>query len=365
MKNFLFKSYFKLAIVLMLSAGFASCSYDDDDLWNSIENLEKFDAKIVLPTEEQKIVYGDKLELKIEITGIESFTISKPDGWKVQLAEKTLTITAPSLDNSFAEEAGTISIIGMDKNNKSIIAKLNVSAIYKTTVITFEDEAGSTYWSSLIDNPQYNGDLLYGKFATTYEWLDSESGLYSTLNETYGKAFWSGGIAISNYVSTDSKANGSFMEQLTVYGTGGNNGSKNFAVSFGYFDNSGLTSKEGMPRVKFNDGVAKTVDHLYIAPTTYFYNVAVNGNELSPAVGEDEDVWITATGFLKGKEGKTATTYMIKKGKLVVDKWTKWSLAELGKVDEIHFNMGGGTGNGYGFSIPAYFAMDDIMIVYN
>jgi hypothetical protein len=162
----------------------------------------------------------------------------------------------------------------------------------------------------------------------------------------------------------DYEANGSHLAQLTLYGTGGNNSSKNFLVSFGYCDDSGFTSPAWQPWMSFNDGVAKTIEYMYIAPTTYFYNVAVNGNPLSPAVGDD-DVWVTATGYLNGKEGKTAKTYMIKDGKSLVNSWTKWELLELGKVDKVVFNIGGGTDNGYGFSLPAYFAIDDIMVIHN
>ena len=239
---------------------------------------------------------------------------------------------------------------------------LTIDNTFKISIVTFEDKEGTSYWSSLIDSPQYGGPLLYGDYVSTdYEWMDEASGLYSG---NYGKVYWSGGIAISNYYSEDYETYGDYEKQLTVYGTGGNNGSKNCAVSFGYSDNSGLTSPEWQPKMHFEDGIAKTIDHMYIAPTTYFYNVAVNGNPLSPAVGDD-DVWITATGYLSGTEGNTITTYMIKGGISVINSWTKWDLSGLGKVDEVVFNIGGGTDNGYGFSLPAYFAIDDIMIIHN
>ncbi|WP_302934556.1 DUF4465 domain-containing protein [Alistipes putredinis] len=42
--------------------------------------------------------------------------------------------------------------------------------------------------------------------------------------------------------------------------------------------------------------------------------------------------------------------------------WTKWDLSSLGKVAKVRFNMTGGPDNGYGFSMPAYYALDDITI---
>lgn len=37
-------------------------------------------------------------------------------------------------------------------------------------------------------------------------------------------------------------------------------------------------------------------------------------------------------------------------------------LSSLGKVAKVRFNMTGGPDNGYGFSMPAYYALDDITI---
>jgi len=367
MKNlFVLKNYF-FAVIFAIVLGFSSCSYDDDDLWNSVNDLEnqiKNDLNVTIEKEGETFIYGESKEFAITFTGVESFTISKPDGWKASINDNKLLVEAPNKDNPYSEATGKVTIIAIGKNNTSYIANLEVSAEYKRTLVTFEDDDTSAYWSLLIDSPQYGGDLLYGKGAATYSWLDSESNLYSSLNEVYGVAFWSGGIAVSNYASEDFTANGGFTQQLTVYGTGGNNGSKNFAVSFGYYDNSGYTSPAWQPRMKFNDGVAKTIEYMYIAPTTYFFNVATNGNGLSAPVGQD-DVWITATGYLNEVEGNTVTTYMIKKGEFLISKWTKWELLELGKVDKVVFNIGGGTDNGYGFSLPAYFAIDDIMIIHN
>lgn len=342
------------SIILCLSL-LVSCSYDDNELWDSVNNLQGTELDINLEHQDATLLYGESTTMKVVFTAVESYTISKPDGWKASIVGDVLTIESPAKDNQFAESEGKITIIALDDNNKTAIAELRVKAAYKTSVVSFEDAEGTNYWSSLIDDPQYGGDLLYADFSwADYKWTDKESGLYSTINEgEWGKVFWSGGIAISNYYSLDAETYGDYDSQLTVYGTSGNNDSKNCGVIFtpAYLD--------------FADGVAKTIDHMYIAPTTYYYYVTIEGNELSAPVGENESVWLKATGYLNGKKVKTLTTYMVENGKSLVDTWTKWDLSDLGKVDKVELTMGGDTDNGYGFSIPAYFAIDDIMVVHN
>ena len=58
----------------------------------------------------------------------------------------------------------------------------------KRIVLDFEGE----YWDSLIDNPQYNGELLYKQEG--YSWHDEATDLYSIVNELwYTAAYWNGG----------------------------------------------------------------------------------------------------------------------------------------------------------------------------
>ena len=38
----------------------------------------------------------------------------------------------------------------------------------KTAVVNFE----GSYFSALVDSPQYGGTLLYGEFASNYRWTD-------------------------------------------------------------------------------------------------------------------------------------------------------------------------------------------------
>lgn len=89
---------------------------------------------------------------------------------------------------------------------------------YELRVLTFEDAdykggtnfAGGNNWTSLIDSPQYGGKMLYGESGggvdsadAAYKWTDgNNTWLSNTLSEGYGSwCYWSGGHAVSNYVS--------------------------------------------------------------------------------------------------------------------------------------------------------------------
>ncbi len=95
-------------------------------------------------------------------------------------------------------------------------------------VLDFE----GVYWNSLIDNPQYGGELLYKQEG--YSWHDEETDLYSIVNELwYTAAYWNGGLAVSNYYTTDYTTATSFMQQLTVFTEGAHSGN-NCIVHNGY-----------------------------------------------------------------------------------------------------------------------------------
>lgn len=256
---------------------------------------------------------------------------------------------------------------------------------YELAILTFEDEdykaeenyVGTTDWSTLIDDPQYGGLLLYGDYGMgvddieyAYHWSDdNNTWLSNIISEGYGSwCYWSGGHAVSNYGSGDVETYGDFNSQLTVFKQGeselvregaGHNGSNNFAVHYGYADNSGYgLGEEALPRLKFSDGVARVIDHMYVNNTCYAINCYVNGNDLTANIGDEDWVKIVAT----GDNGKTAEFYLCNGPENIIKEWTKWDLSGLGEVKEVVFNITGSSDNGYGFSQPAYFAYDDVAV---
>lgn len=243
----------------------------------------------------------------------------------------------------------------------------NEVILHPTAVLTFEDKdwAGSTNylgeqsWSSLIDNPQYGGELMYpeDEDATIYQWDDKGNTnlAHEFTNGYFDLAYWGGGQAISNYIEQDISS-ASYTKQLAIPAAAGHNGSKNFCVHNGYASYPGAP----LPSLYFSDNVARVIDHMYVINTSYALNDMTNQYSTFK-IGED---WfkIIATGYdANGKVTGTAEFYLAKDGDFVTE-WTKFDLTSLGKVLKVEFNMDGSCQNDWGLSTPAYFAYDDVAV---
>ncbi|MDE5709081.1 MAG: DUF4465 domain-containing protein [Alistipes sp.] len=238
-------------------------------------------------------------------------------------------------------------------------------------VLTFEDadykgtdngNKGFSDWSSLIDDPQYGGSLLY---PSTEEWLynwndENNTFLASELTNNYGDyQFWGGGHAVSNYTDTD-LANGDFNHQLAVYAAGGHNGSKNFCIQNGHVEEGDTYSK--LPSIYFTDDTARIIDHMWVMNTTYVVNAIVNGDGQSPAFGDEDYLKAIAIGIGADGQETGRCEIMLAEGTDYLKEWTKWDLSSLGEVVKIEFNIEGTKKNDYGLTTPAYFAYDDVAV---
>ena len=268
---------------------------------------------------------------------------------------------------------------------------------YELRVLTFEDEDAKfepytldfadvniTTWSDLIAQVQYDDYILgYGAWSNICVPTDDSHYCWYDKNNTFlahdfplnydSYCFAGGGHAISNYASNNYFDHGNYMYQLTVYNQnvnglvrqgGGHNASNNFAMHYGYYDNSGWnqTTEDALPAIYFKDGIARIIDHLWVNLSTYEYYCLYEGNGLTDPLGEGDYVIIEAIGH---KEDGTIARISIRVADLqngVIDDWTKWDLSSLGKVKKVHFNIIGTNDNGYGFSQPAYFAYDDVAV---
>ena len=243
------------------------------------------------------------------------------------------------------------------------------------TLATCDFDTGETDWRALIDTPEYGGPLLYPDNSdNVYEWYDYNTDLYHTLPNNWGDGkYWGGGIAVSNYYSTDIKGKGGYLNQLTVYGSGAHSGN-NCAVSYGYLDIvSTQTWGDGRPHIWSSAGPV-VFEKMYVNTTTYLLNCCLNGNSLTAPLTPEGYVKIVATGYKdeaafnagkndnKNKGNNPEVEIFIATGNGFIQTWTEFDLSKLGKVEYIRFNVAGDSDNGYGFSQPAYFAMDDITI---
>ncbi len=259
---------------------------------------------------------------------------------------------------------------------------------YELRVLTFEDAdykgstnfAGKSDWSSLIDDPQYGGTMLYPNGSGTtdvseaYTWTDANNTeLTHTLPKSWDNyCYWGGGHAVSNYVSGDFTTYGNFNNQLTVYQKdttglkrtgGGHNGSNNFAVHFGYKDNSGYTDSQILPSFSFVDNKERVIDHMYVNNICYAINCYLNGNDLTAKIDDSDWVKLTATGYnAVGTKTGEASIYLCNGPDNIIMDWTKFDLSGLGYVQKVEFNITGSSDNGAGFSQPAYFAYDDVAV---
>lgn len=78
---------------------------------------------------------GKTQTVALEMNGISQYIITKPDGWKVSIADNKLNITAPATDEAApttkayiveAEEKGKVAILAVATNGKSVISEIPV-----------------------------------------------------------------------------------------------------------------------------------------------------------------------------------------------------------------------------------------------
>lgn len=191
--------------------------------------------------------------------------------------------------------------------------------------------------------------------------------VYSSEN---GYSYYAGGFTVSSYNTADCTAFGSYDKDLYLYNPhsqnptkgGGHNGSDNFLVAYGFVGSLVPEAAVGQPILYFTDGVARTIKSCYIASTSYFVNVAKNGNSFAEPLGDSDEVKIIAKGYDKaGRATGVVEKSFARKGNLT-EQWTAWDLSPLGEVVKVRFDILGGPENDYGMTTPKYFAIDDITI---
>ncbi len=320
---------------------------------------------------------GESRTFAVEATHIAEYSISKPDGWRVDYADDCLLVTASQSANIYAESNGVVAINLVSENNKSLIVKMHVNQL---RVLTFEDAdarftpytldyAGVTVskWSDLIDSQQYGGTLTYDYGGGIYTWYDENN---TELTHSFTTPYWSGGHAISNYVMPDyatlPEGYYGWYELQYANPIGGHNGSANFCVHNGYVDNfnSSLGYGAHCPAIIFADGVARVVDHMYVTNINYVLNSLTYGDGFNAPAGETTYIKVQAYGFdANDNNTGVAEIYICRDGKCITT-WEKFDLSVLGAVVRIEFNFAASDDQigSYGLNCPAYFAYDDVAV---
>lgn len=206
------------------------------------------------------------------------------------------------------------------------------------------------YWDAFVDSNSNGDNLLNGTIPR--EWHDEGSDLLGEILEPY-PGYWEG-AAISSYCSM-SEDDGTKNNQLYAYVDKSYSG-KNFLICNGFM--SGCVELRFKSKTSF-------IESMMIANTTYSRNVTGNGYATADRpLGKDESIWIEAKGYVNGSEEVQATAkfYLYENGMPAFDGWEKWYMTSMCQVDRIVFYIewnGKEEFNPY----PAYFAIDDIVVV--
>ena len=407
------------------NANYVIITLNDGTTFRLTRYDESFPMFIINAPEVTEVEYGKSVEFVVEVANVANYTINIPQGWKATYGEKRLIVTAPAKDLCHYDNEATIVIIVVSEQGKSAIVKLAVIAVdaiqepepglpYELRVLTFEDkdamfepytlDYAGVYiatWSDLIDNPQYGGPLTYGDYMSAmYTWWDeNNTELMHTFPDNYAYCFWGGGHAISNYWGEGYSDEDRNLHIAKYYGedyvaeNAGNDqklgwfnlqmmtpvkahSGDNFCVHYGYKDF--FSYVENLPELSFADGEARVIDHMWVTNTNYTLNQLHNGvkSEAGNTFGGNwegltDSAWmkIIAQGFDNVDAGAddepiSEVEFYLVQGMNVVTDWQKWDLSGLGKVAKVRFNFAYSDemGGRYGFTIPGYFAYDDVTV---
>ena len=165
---------------------------------------------------------------------------------------------------------------------------------YEVRTLTFEDAdyrgsgnvVGEMNWSSLIDDAEYDGTLLYGEGASTYMWYDegnTELVWDGFVDSGMGIAYWSGGAAVSNYYEPDFSQCG-YQRQLSIPLAASSN---QFIVVFSSENMNGYTSYCHCSPFYFADDEARVIESVDVINTAYALKSLTNGDDFASAATDE------------------------------------------------------------------------------
>lgn len=136
---------------------FSGVSQDDDYAYFTLKDgtilkLSKSkELKCEILSGKQYFANGEEKLISVEMSGISKYTVTKPDGWKVSLTGKGLTITAPVAENQYAETGGKVAVMAVASNGQSIISEIPVIIGEAPVTISVEGQTVSTTLTSGIE----------------------------------------------------------------------------------------------------------------------------------------------------------------------------------------------------------------------
>lgn len=370
-------------------------------------------------TNEVVLSFGEGVELQSANEDIFATMVTLP----ATIANTDLTIKYTFDDGSTYTEVKTPSVnleIGQTLRISTDIEKADLvkEPSYELRILTFEDDENKKFesfvleyegleegyweintWSDLIDTKQQDGDKLYALAwyngdQALYRWWDqNHTDLSHAFYDNGWATFAGGGHAISDY--TEPEYHGDYLrpylekyydnpseywgwQYLQLMTPIGAHSGKNFAVHYGYKDFMSMV--EVFPSLEFAETGPHIIDHMYVTCTNYMLNQTIEGVSREDTDSGDQfggnwdgldkydDAWlkIVARGYASKDDTEpcSSSEFYLVNGKDVVLDWRKWDLTELGMVEKVEFDFAYSEEMGgiYGFTIPAYFAYDDVAV---
>lgn len=321
-------------------------------------------------------VAGEVIAMVVLPTEIESATVTYELSISGDTKYYEQTLGAKTLEN------GKTYKISVDLANASL-------QDYVLRTLTFEDnhalfapysfrnqvdseQYNISQWSELVPQLDYFDLMIYTSSysgVNEYNWTDANNTLihHQFPVTSRGRHYNAAGHALSRSFTREYETYGFYNYELYVYEEGAHSGNT-CCVHHGY-DDAGRPMG-ALAGFEFNDGVARTIDHMWVANTSMGYNQLYKGHDYGSSYqnGPTDESWfkITAYGYESADDANPTTLdfYLLKEGKEFVTDWTKWNLTSLGKVVKVEFNMFGSNDmvGAYGLGSPGYFAYDDIAV---
>lgn len=223
----------------------------------------------------------------------------------------------------------------------------------KTYIVDFEDVTltdGIYNGSDLSGTPKK--ETAWGEEITNY-YKDIVSGVAKFQN-VYSKEWYSWkGFSIS--CKTDKETVG-YLNQYSVYGSGGALGSKQFAVAF--TNATVIIDKNEHGNFKINSLMLNNSTYAYLG----IKNGEYGGGDARKFKAGD---WfkVTITGSLNNAETGKLDYYLADfrdEKTFILDKWTKVDVSALGEVDKLTFEFASSDTGEWGMNTPAYVCVDNI-----
>ncbi|WP_455585482.1 PL29 family lyase N-terminal domain-containing protein [Bacteroides sp.] len=134
-------------------------SVDQDDTYAYFELTDGTVLKLAKSTElkcdilsgKQYFEAGTSKVLKMDMSGVSKYTVTKPDGWKASVSGEGLKITAPAAENAYAETSGKVAVLAVAANGQSIISEIPVVIGTAPVQITATAQGISTTLATGVD----------------------------------------------------------------------------------------------------------------------------------------------------------------------------------------------------------------------